>query len=275
MTLAEVALDAQPVAGALGAEVRGVDLGETLTQDIVAKIESTLAQFGVVFFTGQELDVDGHAAFARALGTPKLPPAYIPTLTDAGHPEICVLSTENQLAYATSLWHSDVTWDTNPPKYSILHMQVAPAVGGDTMWSSQHVAFETLSAPLQAFLEPLTARHQHPIDSSIGADHPLVCRHPVTGRKALFCNRTFTQKINEVEPAESDALLAMLYAHAARPEFSCRWRWTHGDIAIWDNHFVQHYALGDFGAAVREIHRIEIEGEPPVPALSAPVGLHR
>jgi taurine dioxygenase len=147
MTLAEVGLDAQPVAGALGAEVRGVDLGETLTPDIVAKIESTLAQFGVVFFTGQELDVDGHAAFARALGTPKLPPAYIPTLTDAGHPEICVLSTENQLAYATSLWHSDVTWDTNPPKYSILHMQVAPAVGGDTMWSSQHVAFETLSAP--------------------------------------------------------------------------------------------------------------------------------
>ena len=203
-----------------------------------------------------------------ALGRPKLPPEYIPTLAADGHPEICVLSTDNQLAYASSLWHSDVTWAERPPKYSILHMQVSPAVGGDTMWSSQHVAFETLSAPMQAFLESLTAHHQHPIDAGIGADHPLVCRHPVTGRKALFCNRTFTEKINELEPHESTAVLAMLYAHAARPEFSCRWRWTNGDVAIWDNHFVQHYALGDFGAAARKIHRIEIEGEPPIPARS-------
>jgi taurine dioxygenase len=267
MISTDVALDVKPVAGALGAEVRGVDLRETLARGVVADIEATLARFGVVFFAGQDLDVDGHAGLALALGRPKLPPEYIPTLAADGHPEVCVLSTDNQLAYASSLWHSDVTWDPRPPKYSILHMQVAPAVGGDTMWSSQHVAFETLSAPLQAFLEPLTARHQHPIDSSIGADHPLVCRHPVTGRKALFCNRTFTQKINELEPFESTALLAMLYSHAARPEFTCRWRWTDGDVAIWDNHFVQHYALGDFGAAARKIHRIEIEGAPPISAL--------
>ena len=136
------------------------------------------------------------------------------------------------------------------------------------MWSSQHVAFETLSAPMQAFLETLTAWHQHPIDATIGADHPLVCRHPATGRNALFCNPTFTQKINELDPTESSAVLAMLYAHAARPEFSCRWRWNAGDVAIWDNHFVLHYALGDFGAASRKIHRIEIEGEPPVAARS-------
>ena len=125
--------------------------------DVVATIEDTLARFGVVFFTGQELDVEGHAALATALGRPKLPPEYIPTLAADGHPEICVLSTDNQLAYASSLWHSDVTWAERPPKYSILHMQVSPAVGGDTMWSSQHVAFETLSAPMQAFLESLTA----------------------------------------------------------------------------------------------------------------------
>ena len=262
----ETTLEVLPVAGALGAEVRGVDLGGTLAPPLVADLEATLARFGVVFFTGQDLDVAGHAALAVALGRPKLPPEYIPTLAADGHPEICVLSTDNQLAYASSLWHSDVTWDARPPKYSILHMQVSPEVGGDTMWSSQHVAFETLSAPLQAFLEPLTARHQHPIDPSIGAEHPLVCRHPVTGRKALFCNRTFTEKINELEPLESSAVLSMLYAHAARPEFSCRWRWADGDIAIWDNHFVQHYALGDFDAAARKIHRIEIEGEPPIPA---------
>ena len=266
----ETALEVLPISGALGAEVRGIDLGGALAPQVVTDLEATLARFGVVFFTGQQLDVAGHAALAVALGRPKLPPEYIPTLAADGHPEICVLSTDNQLAYASSLWHSDVTWDARPPKYSILHMQVAPAVGGDTMWSSQHVAFETLSAPMQAFLEPLTAWHQHPIDATIGADHPLVCRHPVTGREALFCNRTFTQKINELDPAESSAVLAMLYAHAARPEFSCRWRWTAGDLAIWDNHFVQHYALGDFGAASRRIHRIEIEGAPPIPAhLSA------
>jgi taurine dioxygenase len=261
------AFDVEPVAGALGASLRGVTLEAPLAADVVADIEDLLARFGVVFFTGQDLDVDGHAALASALGRPKLPPEYIPTLSTQGHPEICVLSTDNQLAYASSLWHSDVTWDVRPPKYSVLHMQVAPEVGGDTMWSSQHVAFETLSAPLQAFLEPLTARHQHPIDPATGADHPLVCRHPVTGRKALFCNRTFTQKINELAPLESKALLEMLCAHAARPEFTCRWRWTDGDIAIWDNHFVQHYALGDFGDAARKIHRIEIQGDPPVPTV--------
>ncbi len=263
MTSTEVQLDTVPVAGALGAQIRGVDLREPMTPSLVAEIEAALARFGVVFFAAQEIDVEGHAALAQALGRPKLPPEYIPSLAGAGHPEICVLSTENQLAYASSLWHSDVTWDTRPPKYSILHMQDSPAVGGDTMWSSQHVAFETLSAPLQAFLESLTAHHQHPMDPSIGADHPLVCRHPVTGRKALFCNRTFTKQINELTPVESSTLLGMLYEHAARPEFTCRWRWTDGDVAIWDNHFVQHYALGDFGAAARTIHRIEIEGTAP------------
>lgn len=263
MTSTELGFEIVPLAGALGAEVRGVDLRQPLTRAALDEIETILARVGVVFFAAQEIDVEGHAALAQALGRPKLPPEYIPSLVDIGHPEICVLSTENQFAYASSLWHSDVTWDVTPPKYSILHMQVAPAVGGDTMWSSQHVAFETLSAPLQGFLESLTAHHEHPMDPTIGADHPLVVRHPVTGRQALFCNSTFTQKINELTPVESSTVLNMLYTHAARPEFSCRWRWGAGDVAIWDNHFVQHYALGDFGTAARRIHRIEIEGTAP------------
>ena len=116
----------------------------------------------MVFFTGQELDVDGHAALATASVAPSFPPSTSRRSAADGHPEICVLSTDNQLAYASSLWHSDVTWAERPPKYSILHMQVSPAVGGDTMWSSQHVAFETLSAPMQAFLESLTARSSAP-----------------------------------------------------------------------------------------------------------------
>jgi taurine dioxygenase len=265
VTATETALDVKPIAGALGAHIHGVDLDGSLTPDVVADIETMLARFGVVFFTGQNLDVDGHARLASALGRPKLPPEYIPNLAAEGHPEICVLSTENQFAYASSMWHSDVTWEAAPPRYSILHMQESPDVGGDTVWSSQHVAFETLSGPLQVFLRPLTARHQHPIDLSVGVDHPLVCRHPVTDREALFCNKTFTQKINELAALESTTLLNMLYSHAARPEFTCRWRWSNGDIAIWDNHFVQHYALGDFGAARRKIHRIEIEGAPPIP----------
>jgi len=157
------------------------------------------------------------------------------------------------------LWHSDVTWDTNPPKYSILHMQVH-TVGGDTMVVRFSMSrSRRCRHRCRRSLEPLTARISIRSTLSIGADHPLVCRHPVTGRKASVLQQDFTQKINEVEPAESAALWPCCTAHAARPEFSCRWRWTPGDIAIWEttSSSTTHSRLrrsrpGD--------HRIEIEG---------------
>jgi taurine dioxygenase len=257
--------DVEPLSGALGARV-DVDLARDLGNLDVDALEDAIAKHGVVTFTDQRLDTDGHVALARLLGEAKLPPPYIPSLAHLGYPEVSEISTENGLASLTDRWHTDVSWEAGPPKYSVVHMQVVPTVGGDTLWSSQHRAFETLSPAMQGFLAGLTARHSNLAgDPGTGSDHPVVCRHPRTGRKALFCNSVFTTSINGVTTDESDALLGMLFAHATRPDFTCRWRWAAGDVAIWDNHFVQHYALSDYGGAARKLHRIEIVGEPPQP----------
>ena len=216
----------------------------------------------------QDIGPAEHVALANALGEIKLPPDYFPeTLREMGFPEIGVISTENQLAYLTDLWHTDVTWLPNPPRYSILHMKQPPPAGGDTLWSSQYAAYEWLSEPMQQFLEHLTACHQLPGDPDRASNHPVVCRNPASGRKALFVNSVFTTRINGLTDGESAALLSYLNAHTVRPEFICRWRWTEGDVAIWDNHYVQHYAVADYRPHARRIHRIEVVGEPPIAAI--------
>jgi taurine dioxygenase len=134
------------------------------------------------------------------------------------------------------------------------------------MWASQFAAFESLSNRTREYLTGLTAHHCAPGRPETSADHPLVCRHPRTGRRALFFNELFTVRVNELPPDESDAVLTLLAKRCVQPEHTCRWRWRPGDIAIWDNHFVQHYALGDYHPASRRIHRIEICGQPPIPA---------
>ncbi len=264
-----IPLSARPIAGLLGAELPEIDLSEPLTAEVVAQIKATLTEYGVVVFPRQDIGPAEHVALARALGEIKFPPDYFPeTLRDSGFPEVSVISTQNELAYLTDRWHADVTWMPNPPRYSILHMQQLPPAGGDTMWSSQYAAYDWLSEPMKQFLEPLTVRHQLPGSPDHASDHPVVCRNPVSGRKALFINKVFSMRINELSEAESDAVLAFLVSHSVQPEFVCRWRWTDGDVAIWDNHYVQHYAIADYRPHPRKIHRIEIVGEPPVAASS-------
>jgi taurine dioxygenase len=247
--------------------VRGVDLGHSLSAVVTDALPVLLAERGVLVFPGQDIGPAEHLAFARQMGEIKPPPDYFPEgLGAQGFPEIGVISTDNGLAYRSDQWHADVTWMANPPQYSVLHMQVSPAAGGDTLWSSQLAAYDWLSEPMKAFLGPLTAHHSAPSDPDLGHDHPVVTRHPRTGRKALFVNSVFTRRINELAPGESDAVLKYLFSRAAQPELTCRWRWTEGDVAIWDNHFVQHYAVGDYHPATRRIHRVEIVGEPPLAA---------
>jgi taurine dioxygenase len=263
-TTAPTTLKITPVSGQIGAAIEGVDLRE-VGPDQVGPLIDAIHEHGVVFFPGQDLTPADHLRFAKLLGTIRMPHALLDSMTDEGLPEIGVIASDQGGIYSDH-WHSDVTWTETPCRYSILHMQVLPEAGGDTMWSSQYLAYETLSAPLRSMLTGLTARHE--IGTGAGAVHPVVIQHPATGRKALFVNSYFTKRILELEQAESDALLPMLFANATRPEFTCRRRWVPGELAVWDNHFVQHYALHDYGAARRRIHRIEIEGEPPVPARS-------
>jgi taurine dioxygenase len=259
--------DLRPLAGRVGVEVRGVDLRTPLTGEQAEDLRWILAEHGVVVFSGQQLDDDGHQALAAHLGEVKIPPDYLASLADEGHPEISVISTENGLAYTSDQWHADVTWMPDPPRYSILHMRVLPPAGGDTMWASQFEAFDRLSEPMKAFLRPLTATHARPHADEVNP-HPVVIRHPLTGREGLFVNSVFTRRIVELGEQESAAVLSFLFEHGVQPECVCRWRWSVGDLGIWDNHFVQHYAINDYGAAARRIHRIEIKGQPPIPSVS-------
>jgi taurine dioxygenase len=252
------------VGGLIGVEIRHADLRTPLTPAELDDLHRLIADNGVVIFSDQRLDNASHLGLAKQLGTPRPPASYLASLEADGFPDICVISTDNGFAYTTDQWHSDVTWMPNPSQYSILHMITAPSAGGDTMWSSQLHAYDRLSPALQDFLVPLTAEHRVPSQEGMSSIHPVVCRHPLTGKPSLFVNPVFTKRLCELSQSESDALLAFLYSHAVQPEIVCRWRWSPGDIAIWDNQFVQHYAIADYGQAARKIHRIELEGSTPV-----------
>jgi taurine dioxygenase len=256
----------EPVAGLVGSCVTGASLLDPLADEQVTALRALIADSGVVVFPRQNLDEAGHVRLARLLGTPKPPPEYIPSLADAGYPEISVISTANGLAYTSDRWHSDVTWMPNPPQYSILHMRQRPLAGGDTMWSSQVVAYERLSDPLRTMLTGLTAVHRLPNGSGISAIHPIVVEHPLTCRRALFINSVFTERVCELNERESAVLLGFLFEHTTQPEWTCRWQWSEGDVAMWDNHFVQHYAINDYGSAPRTINRIETDGPRPLSA---------
>jgi taurine dioxygenase len=251
-------LHVEPLTGTAGGVVEGIDLAAPIGPELVADLLSELADRGVLFFPGQDLDDAGHVRVASTLGRVEAPAAGRPVVD--GHPEIVVISTANGYADNTHRWHSDSSWEANPQRFCLLRMVEPTSVGGDTLWSNQCAAFAGLSAPTQRYVEPLTAHHEL---FGRGADHPLVVRHPLSGRKSLYVNEFFTASINELTPRESDALVRMLVAHSESPEFTCRWRWSDRDVVLWDNHFVNHYAVGDYAAQPREIRRIDIQREPP------------
>jgi taurine dioxygenase len=273
-----------PVAGALGAEVRGLDLAQNLDAACVDGVLDALYEHKVIFFREQALTPEQQIEFCAKLGPIfRDHPAYLPTLE--GHDEIVVL--EGQEGGRANLWHSDVSISPKPPMGSVLYMNRCPAWGGDTMWSDMAAAYDALSDRMKVYLDGLQAvndlagtvrnvvreRSQETksptaatpnLDALPRAIHPVVRTHPVTGRKILYVNPTFTAHIEELPPAEGDAVLAYLFQHQNQPEFQCRWRWQAGDVAIWDNRATQHYAIADYGDAPRTIHRVTLEGEAPV-----------
>jgi taurine dioxygenase len=276
-------IDVLPVAGALGAELSGLDLAQKLDGATVEAVLAALYQHKVIFFRGQTLTPEQHIDFSARLAPIFTDhPAYLPTLE--GHPEIVVL--EGQAGGRANLWHSDVSISPKPPMGSVLYMKQCPSWGGDTMWADMTAAYDALSKQMKVYLEGLDAVHdlagtvrnvvrelsqqaKSPtgaapnMDALPRATHPVVRTHPVTGRKILYVNPTFTAHIEGVPAAEGDAVLAFLYQHQAQPEFQCRWRWQTGDLAIWDNRATHHYAIADYGDEPRTIHRTTLEGEAP------------
>ena len=251
------------LSGSLGAEIRGVKLVEA-TPDDVETFRKLLLEHLVIFFPDQTLTPDEHIAFGRMFGELEAHP----NLMFAGErPEFFELHAEGGQGAIADEWHSDLTCQAEPSVMAILHMVKCPEVGGDTMWANMYKAYAALSPAMKEFCEGLSALHDADPhgDANKTAIHPVVRVHPETGRKSLFVNEHFTRRIVELSHAESRALLSYLTSWATSPQFSVRYRWTRGTVAIWDNRCTQHCVLNDFEGE-RVIQRVTVMGDRPQPA---------
>ncbi|HYL70446.1 MAG TPA: taurine dioxygenase [Candidatus Dormibacteraeota bacterium] len=276
-----MSIEVTRVARALGAVVSGVDLSQELSQAEIARLSELLVEHQVLFFRDQPVTPQAQARFAARFGTLHVHPIY-PVLPDL--PEIMLIDTHPGFLPDNDNWHTDVTFSQTPPLAGILAAKRLPLAGGDTLWSSCSAAYASLSEPMRRFLDGLTATHS--VAKSFPAErwgndpaskeryeralakhppvtHPVVRTHPVSGRKGLFVNEGFTTHINELSPQESQAVLAFLFAHAARPELTVRWHWKVDDIAFWDNRVTQHYAIADYLPERRTMHRATVNGDKP------------
>lgn len=263
----------------IGAIVSGADLSRSLAAQEVAEFEQALAEYGVLFFRDQNLTPQQQRDFAAAFGPLHGHPAYA---TVAGVPEVTILESTAEKPTLIEQWHSDMTFRTEPPLGTLLLARIIPETGGDTQWASMTAAFEGLSDAMQSLLSSLTAVHDFSFGfkESLAApggrerladalaahppvQHPVVTRHPVSGARALFVNSLFTTHIVGMKPRESRALLDFLFSHVVEPEYVCRFRWSPGALAFWDNRHTQHKPVNDYFPAHRLMHRITIQGARP------------
>jgi taurine dioxygenase len=271
-------IEVRPLTPTIGAEIRGVDLSQDVSNQQFDEIHRAFAEHSVVFFKEQRpIPPEQQITFARRFGDLHYHPAA-PHLD--GHPEIFVIHTHKDSKIANgNNWHTDVSCDETPPLGTMLQLTQLPSNGGDTLFASMYAAYDALSEPMKAFLEPLTARHESEHIyrgrySDRGVDdrdkvypsavHPVIRTHPVTGRKALYVNQAFTTRINGLTRPESKALLAFLCSHAEQARFQVRFKWEVNDMAFWDNRCAQHYAMWDYWPEERKGHRVTIKGERPV-----------
>ncbi|RVT97423.1 taurine dioxygenase [Rhodovarius crocodyli] len=273
------ALKPRPVSPHLGAEIEDIDITRPLTNRQVEELRTALGQFGVLFFRDQPFDHDSQKRFGRYFGELDIHPN---TPGPDGHPEILPIHADaNSKVIAGERWHSDVSCHQEPPLGSVLHLHTIPPQGGDTLFAGSYAAYEALSPRLKAYLEGLTALHSgernyrrrnalNGIDDRgrvfPQAVHPVVVRHPISGRPALYVNRLFTYRINEVPEEESEAILEFLYRHIEKPDWQIRFRWNAQSVAFWDNRAVQHLAIWDYFPNVRSGSRVTIKGEALSPA---------
>jgi taurine dioxygenase len=273
-------LELAPLTPAIGAEVHGLDPTVPLDAATINAFEAALAAHGVLFFRGLAMSAAQQRDFAAGFGPLQSHPAYG---TVDGVPEVTILESTPEKPTKIELWHTDMTFRPAPPKLTMLHAPVVPAAGGDTQWSSMTAAFDALSDRLQSLLSSLEAVHdfswgfreslaepggRERLADAVAANppvkHPVVVTHPVSGRRGLYVNRLFTTRIDGMKARESRALLDFLFDHVAEPEFVCRFRWAPGDFAVWDNRCTQHKPVNDYFPALRRMHRVTVEGTPPV-----------
>ena len=275
-------IEVSPVSPMLGAEISGVDIAAGIDARQFGELRRAFIDYGVIFLREQNITSDQHIEFARRWGEINVNRFFKAVET---HPLIAEVRKEaDQQANIGSSWHTDHSYDQVPAMGSILYARAVPRVGGDTLFASMYAAYEALSDGMKAMLLRLNAvhssRHAFGEEAYAGIDmddlggrlgntaaatqdavHPVVIRHPLSGRPALYVNGDFTVRFDGWTKEESQPLLEYLYAHASRNEFTCRFHWRKGSMAIWDNRATHHCALNDYHGERRLMHRITIEGE--------------
>ncbi|MDR3507149.1 MAG: TauD/TfdA family dioxygenase [Caulobacteraceae bacterium] len=263
--------EVKPMTARIGAEVFGIDLSRPLSNRQTVELKDAIAEHAVLFFRDQHLDHESHKAFGRLFGELAIH-SSVAGLDD--HPEIVAIHADaNSKFVAGENWHSDLTCDAEPPMGSILYLHTVPEYGGDTLFSSMYAAYDALSPRMQAYLDGLTAVHDadhvyRPLFPDVDrrypcSTHPVVRTHPVTGKKSLFVNASYTTRITEVSKEESDAILNYLYQHCMNPNFQVRFRWKPHSVAFWDNRCTQHLATWDYFPQTRSGFRVTVAGDKP------------
>ncbi len=279
-------LEVTPVSGAAGAEIGGVDLSRDLPEDVLAEIRAALLAHQVIFFRDQRLTDDQLLAFARRWGEIHLHP-FMEGMPD--HPEVLeIVKRPTDKKNFGGAWHTDQMFSPRPAMGTMLYALEVPSAGGDTMFTNQYLAYETLSPGMRAMLDRLRSvcigdrskrkggpsrkdlypttmasmRGKDPGDVQTDSIHPLVRTHPETGRKALYIGG-HVQAFEGMTDEESAPLIAFLMAHSTKPEFTCRFRWETGSLAFWDNRCTQHFAVNDYPAETRIMHRVTVCGDEP------------
>jgi taurine dioxygenase len=278
--------DIHPVAGALGAVLTGIDLTKVTEAEQLEGLKKALAEYLVVFLPEQDMDLDDLERVTDLLGGRDVTPFVTPL---EGRPYVIRVIKEpaDQLNFANA-WHTDLSYLAEPPSYTLLHAWEVPDHGGDTVWSNQYLAFETLSSGLKKTLVGMTAVHSAGMAYGTGGvldkvkglssmaiepsaeaykqhPHPAVIEHPVTGRAALYLNPVYTTQFEGWNPLESRALLDHVYRHSINENFTCRLRWERHTLAVWDNRCTLHNALNDYSGARREMFRTSVKGAAPKP----------
>ena len=278
--MADHSLQIQPIAGALGAEIAGVDLAADLDDGAVEAIRRAWLDHLVIFFRGQALPPERLLAFAKPFGEVVEYP-FINGIE--GFPLITpVVKLEHERVNFGGLWHTDTAYLEHPPIGTMLVAREVPPYGGDTLFANMYLAYEALSPGMRRMLDGLVA-----VNSSAKADvtktredrirdgdrpdaqreyiaeHPIVRNHPETGRRALYVNGGHTVRFKDMSEAESAPLLQYRFAHQQRPEFTCRFRWEVGSLAFWDNRCAQHNPVNDYHGYRRVMHRVTLAGDRP------------
>ena len=278
------AIRVAPLAGALGAEISGVDLRAAAEGSVWNEIQRAFLDYSVLVFRDQALE----PAELMRIGARFGEPCFYPFVTGMeGYPYVFeIVKEEHETANFGGNWHSDTTYLAQPPLATLLYALETPSHGGDTLFASTRAAYDALSAGMRRLVDGLTGvnsaalkhgggrSHMHQQIAgmkvhdteraeSYEAEHPVVRTHPDTGRKALYLSRNHTLRFKDMSEEESRPLIEYLQAHQTRPEFTCRVRWAPGTLAVWDNRCTQHNAINDYHGRRRRMRRLTVGAQTP------------